>query len=178
MANKIASDLLKSGNFKLKEALFIEAFARTGNKTASAKTAGVSYPTVEKWLKREEISEAIVRAQVLLANAQMDSDFIMGRVNLVARACLADYFDEAGEFVGFDNLTQEQKLCMKKFKKSRDKFGLTVHEIELYDAIHCSELIGKPLSLFDKEIDSDFSIYSDKELDEMIDDLNKKLNKK
>lgn len=178
MANRVASELLKEGKLKIKEALFIEHYARTDNKTGSCKAAGITYNTCEKWLKKDHIVEALTRARVLVANAQMDADFIMGRVNLVAKSCLADYFDSDGDFVGFDALTDEQKLCMKKYKKSRDKFGFVVHEIELYDAIHCSELIGKPLSLFDRQPDEDFDNLSPEELDKMIDELDKKINGK
>lgn len=179
MPNKVIDELIDDDGdfgFDVARAQWAESYAKNGNKAQACRIAGVTENTGTKWKKDPKMKAAVARAKAMLANQSVDTDFLVGRINAIAKSCVSDYFDEYGDFIGFDKLTEIQKLCIKKFKKSRDKFGMPAYEVELYDVTQAADMLGRSTKLFDFiPEDEEIAQMSEEELEAEVRELDKKL---
>lgn len=182
MPSKVINELIDENGefaFSLKKSIWVETFAKSDNNSQACKVANVHINTGVKWKKDPIMIKAVGRAKAMFANSYVDTDFIIGRINAISKASVSDYFNEDGDFVGFGNLTEIQKLCIKKFKKSRDKFGLPAYEIELFDSVDAGKLLAKPTGTFDPlNEDEEIAKLSTEQLEKEVEELDKQLGNK
>lgn len=144
------------GMAKYNQALFIEEYLRTFNRTQAAIAAGYSPRTAYSYgaelLKKPEIAEAISQR---LSESAMTADETMMRLAAHARGDIDDFLDDAGRFdIGKARKAQKtgliKRLKIKETKRLIDETEIVTQEVdfELYDAQAALQLIGKNHALF------------------------------
>lgn len=129
-----------------------------GNMAKAARQAGISRSTAYKYKKSDEFAEIYDYLMGFAAKVNLDvPDSLKGQMFSYTQADITDYFDSKGRFLGFENLTKEQRMRIKKFSRQETKHG-TNYTIELHDAKNANENLSRPHGLYDK-VNYDLSIF-------------------
>lgn len=140
------------------EKKFCYEYAHNLDVKLSAKKCGLSWQNGYKMIKRARVLDFVDYLKEVngLASLEHEAERLKGQRVIWSQANMRDYFDENNKFVGFENLTQAQASCIKKFKVKPTKLG-NEYQIELYDADRSNELLARPHGLFN-EIKVDLSL--------------------
>lgn len=107
-----------------------------------------------KLLKNKKCIEFIKFLQgTIAAYDRITPANVAGQMAIWANSRLADYFDSAGQFVGFDALTEEQISCMESYQLKYNKDGIPEHKITLKPAFKANENLARPMALYQKPDD-------------------------
>lgn len=144
-----------------RQALFVDAYAKTFNRTKAAIAAGYSvktaYSTGARLLKDVEVAKAVSEK---LSETAMTPDEVLMRIARIARGDMGDMLKTSGENVVIDlaaALDEEDKKTglIKRItqKKTTRTIGECVVEdvvttLELHDPLTALQLIGKNHRLF------------------------------
>jgi hypothetical protein len=136
-----------------RQAAFIEFYIQTFNQTKAAKLAGYATPHVDgnRLLSDARIKRAV---NMRFASVRADTDEVLARVSVFARADIADFLAENG---GLDIDAARERgitIAIKKYKVKTRRNLRTDHveteiEFELHDPLRANELLGKYHRLWD-----------------------------
>jgi phage terminase small subunit len=150
-----------------KELKAIASFMRGKTKAASLLDAGYS-ETVARTDAKEVFDRPRVKAEIekrqkaMAKRAEVDADWVVARLKMIAEANLGDLleFDEEGvPNMAWEKLTPEMKyalggLKVRKYQKGRGKNATPVTEMQprLLDKLRALEMLGRHLGMFEDKL--------------------------
>ena len=161
--NPLATALTESDGLTDQQRLFKDAYLRCWNATEAARRAGYACPAQAGWrlLRNVEISRQI---EIELKAHHIGTNHVLARLGEMANINLNDFLDEGGR-VDLEKLRSKGHL-VKKYKAkvnrklSTDEVEVSDVEIELHDAQHALELVGRKCKMFGPDVQLNVQIVA------------------
>lgn len=144
--------------------LFVAEYAKHENASAAARVVGVAVSTALNWLKQDDVRVAVEALQVkALDSAVMSADEVLRELTNLARADIAQLFNEDGTLRRLSDMTPEARRSISGLEVDiteygEDEVGLPqvrtrTAKLKRYDKLRALELLGKRYKLFTDKLE-------------------------
>lgn len=115
---------------------FARLYAITGRIGSSAKEIGIKRITAYKYMKRDDVLEAVEYWKEQHAGKlELSEQRIMAEYTAIATSNIADLFDDAGEVRPIQEVPEPLQHCIKRVRKRVDKDGGVTWDIHLWEKL-------------------------------------------